>query len=81
MQNGKLIIALFAHILSLSIPNSPIVPDLLIAIGGGSVIVAARAVNIFLCESKNPFELMTQYPTDKPAYSPRLLKPKWFIIA
>ena len=50
--------------------------DLLIAIGGGSVIVATRAINIFLCESNNPFELMTQYPAGKPAYSPRLLKPK-----
>ncbi len=50
--------------------------DLLVAIGGGSVIVAARAVNIFLCEGENPFDLMTQYPTGKPAYSPRLLKPK-----
>ena len=54
--------------------------DLLIAIGGGSVIVAARAVNIFLCEDKDPIQLMTQYPSDKPAYSPRLLKPKLPII-
>src|SRR5581483_1745233 len=50
--------------------------DLLIAAGGGSVIVATRAVAIFLGEPGDPFELMTQYPEGKPAYSPRLLAPK-----
>ena len=54
--------------------------DLLIAAGGGSVIVATRAVAIFMAEPGDPFELMTQYPEDKPAYSPRLLAPKPPII-
>jgi len=54
--------------------------DLLIAVGGGSVIVATRAVAIFMAEPGNPFEIMTQYPEGKPAYSPRLLAPKPPII-
>jgi alcohol dehydrogenase class IV len=54
--------------------------DLLIAVGGGSVIVAVRAVAIFLAESGNPFEIMTQYPEGKPAYSPRLMAPKLPIV-
>ncbi len=54
--------------------------DMLIAVGGGSVIVATRAVAIFMAESGDPFEIMTQYPEGKPAYSPRLLAPKPPII-
>ena len=54
--------------------------DLLIAVGGGSVIVATRAVAIFLAEPGDPFDIMTQYPEGKPAYSPRLLAPKPPII-
>jgi alcohol dehydrogenase class IV len=54
--------------------------DLLIAVGGGSVIVATRVVDIFLCEPGDPFEIMTQYPEGKPAYSPRLNEPKLPII-
>jgi alcohol dehydrogenase class IV len=54
--------------------------DLLIAVGGGSVIVATRAVAIFLAESGDPFRIMTQYPEGKPAYSPRLHAPKPPII-
>lgn len=54
--------------------------DLIVAVGGGSVIVAARAVDIFLCEQRDPFALMTQYPEGKPAYSPRLMAPKLPII-
>jgi alcohol dehydrogenase class IV len=54
--------------------------DLLIAVGGGSVIVATRAVAIFLAEPGDPFQIMTQYPEGKPAYSPRLLAPKPPII-
>ena len=54
--------------------------DLLIAVGGGSVIVATRAVAIFLAEPGDPFAIMTQYPEGKPAYSPRLLAPKPPII-
>src|SRR3984957_466047 len=54
--------------------------DLLIAVGGGSVIVATRAVVIFIAEPGDPFQIMTQYPEGKPAYSPRLLAPKPPII-
>lgn len=54
--------------------------DLLIAVGGGSVLVAVRAVAIFIGESGDPFALMTQYPEGKPAYSPRLNAPKPPII-
>jgi alcohol dehydrogenase class IV len=54
--------------------------DLLIAVGGGSVIVATRAVAIFLAETGDPFKLMTQYPEGKPAYSPRLMAAKPPII-
>lgn len=54
--------------------------DLLIAVGGGSVIVATRAVAIFMAEAGDPFALMTQYPEGRPAYSPRLLAPKPPII-
>ena len=54
--------------------------DLLIAVGGGSVIVGTRVVAIFLAEQGDPFELMTQYPEGKPAYSPRLNAPKPPII-
>jgi len=60
--------------------------DLLVAVGGGSVIVAVRALAIFMGEvgasgeAGDPFRLMTQYPPDRPAYSPRLLAPKPPII-
>ncbi len=50
--------------------------DLLIAVGGGSVMVATRVVAIYMAEAGSPFEIMTQYPEGKPAYSPRLLAPK-----
>jgi alcohol dehydrogenase class IV len=54
--------------------------DLLIAAGGGSVIVGTRVVAIYLAETGDPLELMTQYPEGKPASSPRLLAPKPPII-
>jgi alcohol dehydrogenase class IV len=54
--------------------------DLLVAVGGGSVLVATRAVAIFLGEDRSPFDIMTQYPADKPAYSPRLPAPKIPIV-
>ncbi len=55
-------------------------PDLLIAVGGGSVIVGARVVDVYLCEDGDPFELMTQYPEGRPAVSPRLMAPKLPIV-
>lgn len=54
--------------------------DLLIGLGGGSVIVGTRVVAILLGENGDPFALMTQYPEGKPAYSPRLMAPKPPII-
>ena len=54
--------------------------DMLIAAGGGSVLVAVRVVAVYLGEGGSPFELMTQYPEGKPAYSPRLMAPKLPII-
>ncbi len=54
--------------------------DLLIAAGGGSVLVAVRVVAVYLGEDGSPFDLMTQYPAGKPAYSPRLMAPKLPII-
>jgi len=54
--------------------------DLLVAVGGGSVMVAVRAVAIFLAEAADPHDLMTQYPPDRPAYSPRLTAPKLPIV-
>ncbi|MCA8926872.1 MAG: iron-containing alcohol dehydrogenase [Alphaproteobacteria bacterium] len=54
--------------------------DLLIAAGGGSVVVAVRVVAIYLAETGSPFDLMTQYPEGKPAYSPRLMAPKLPIV-
>ncbi len=54
--------------------------DLLIAIGGGSVIVGTRVIAILLAEQGDPYALMTQYLEGQPAYSPRLLAPKPPII-
>ena len=54
--------------------------DMIVAVGGGSVIVGARAVAIFLAEAGDPFELMTQYPEGQAAVSPRLSAPKPPII-
>lgn len=50
--------------------------DLLIAVGGGSVLVAVRAVAIFMGEDSDPFDLMTQYPEGGRPFSPRLNAPK-----
>lgn len=54
--------------------------DLLIAVGGGSVIVGTRVIAILLAEPGDAFDLMTQYPEGKPAVSPRLTEPKPPII-
>ena len=54
--------------------------DLLIAVGGGSVIVGTRVIAILLAEPGDAFDLMTQYPQGEPAVSPRLNEPKPPII-
>jgi alcohol dehydrogenase class IV len=54
--------------------------DLIIAVGGGSVIQATRVVVMFLAEKGTPYELCTQYPEGRPAQSVKLLQPKLPII-
>ena len=54
--------------------------DMLIAIGAGSVIQATRVVAILLAETRPVEELITQYPDNAPAISPKLLAPKLPII-
>jgi len=54
--------------------------DLLIGVGAGSVLQGVRVVAVLLAE-KDPVEkLITQYPKDAPAVSPRLRAPKLPII-
>ena len=50
--------------------------DLIVAVGGGSAIVTARAIVILLAEKGDARELCTQYPPDGPPISPRLMAPK-----
>ncbi|GBD10791.1 NAD-dependent methanol dehydrogenase [bacterium HR23] len=50
--------------------------DLLIAVGGGSAVVTARAITILLAEEGSIYDLCTQYPPGRPPISPRLSKPK-----
>ncbi|MCC6535555.1 MAG: iron-containing alcohol dehydrogenase [Burkholderiales bacterium] len=54
--------------------------DLVIAVGGGSVIQATRVVVILLAEKGEVHELCTQYPEGRPAQSVKLLQPKLPII-
>lgn len=54
--------------------------DLLIAVGAGSVIQGARVVAILLAEQGPVDRLITQYPDNAPAISPKLLAPKLPII-
>jgi alcohol dehydrogenase class IV len=50
--------------------------DLVIAIGGGSAVVTARAITILLAERADIHGICTQYPPGKPPVSPRLSAPK-----
>lgn len=54
--------------------------DLLISVGGGSVTQGTRVVSIFLAEKGKPHDLITQYPDNAPAISPKLNAPKLPII-
>ncbi len=54
--------------------------DLVIAVGGGSVIQATRVVVILLAEKGDVHQLCTQYPEGRPAQSVRLMAPKLPII-
>jgi alcohol dehydrogenase class IV len=51
-------------------------PDCIIAVGGGSAVVTARAITILMAENGTPQELCTKYTPGQPPESPRLLKPK-----
>ncbi len=57
--------------------------DAVIALGGGSAVVTARASSILLAEARDISELCTQFPSGKPPVSPRLAQPKLpqFVVA
>lgn len=57
--------------------------DAVVALGGGSAIVTARAAGILLAEKRPPAELSTVFEPGKPPHSPRLTAPKLpqFVIA
>jgi len=57
--------------------------DAVIAVGGGSAVVTARASSILLAEARDIGELCTQFPRGKPPVSPRLAQPKLpqFVVA
>jgi len=50
--------------------------DLIVAVGGGSAMVTARAIIILLAEKGDVHEICTQYPPGGAPVSPRLMAPK-----
>ena len=50
--------------------------DLIVALGGGSAVVTARAIIILLGEGGRAQDHATKYPPGQPPVSPRLMKPK-----
>ncbi len=50
--------------------------DLIIAVGGGSAVVTARAIIIMLAEGGNARDHATKYPPGQRPISPRLMQPK-----
>ncbi len=50
--------------------------DLIIAVGGGSAVVTARAIIIMLAEGGLPRDHATKYPEGQAPISPRLMAPK-----
>ena len=50
--------------------------DLIVAVGGGSAVVTARAIVILLAEKGTAHDLCTKYRPGRPPESPRLLEPK-----
>ena len=50
--------------------------DLILAVGGGSAVVTARAIIILLAEKGSAHDLATKYPAGQPPVSPRLMEPK-----
>jgi len=57
--------------------------DAVIAVGGGSAVVTARASSILLAEARDIHELCTQYRSGEPPLSPKLQRPKLaqFVVA
>ena len=50
--------------------------DVIIALGGGSAVVTARAIVILLAEGGRAQDHATRYPPGQPPVSPRLMQPK-----
>lgn len=50
--------------------------DVIVAVGGGSAVVTARAIIIMLAEGGHPRDHATKYPEGQPPVSPRLMAPK-----
>jgi alcohol dehydrogenase class IV len=50
--------------------------DLIVAVGGGSAVVTARAIIILLAEGGAIHDHATKYPPGAPPVSPRLMQPK-----
>lgn len=50
--------------------------DVIIAVGGGSAVVTARAIIILLAEGEDARQHATRYPSGRPPVSPRLTAPK-----
>jgi alcohol dehydrogenase class IV len=50
--------------------------DLIVAVGGGSAMVTARAIIILLAEKGDIHEICTQYPSGQAPVSPKLMAPK-----
>ncbi len=51
-------------------------PDLIVAVGGGSAVVTARAITIMLAEGGTLHDHATKYPPGERPISPRLMQPK-----
>ncbi len=50
--------------------------DIIVAVGGGSAMVTARAIIILLAEKGDIHEICTQYPPGQAPVSPKLMAPK-----
>ena len=50
--------------------------DLIVAVGGGSAVVSARAITIMLAEEGTVYDLCTKHPPGQAPVSPRLMEPK-----
>lgn len=51
-------------------------PDVIVAVGGGSAVITARAITILLAEEGTVQDLCTKYTQGQAPMSPKLLKPK-----